>query len=134
MQNMDAAIKNGQAALNALSEIAKENFIGDREWLGVDREIALRECCFFQIEELTFEEKAPRREAMENVLSTFRDLEGMSFIYLILGNGQDVKFYFGIAKDFAHERAENLSAPTIGGDLLKPSIQGNFRGCHTPPA
>jgi len=96
----------------------------------VEREIVLRECCFFQIEELTFEEKAPRREAMENVLSTFRDLEGMSFIYLILGSGQDVKFYFGIAKDFAHEKAENLSAPTIGGDLLKPSIQGNFRGCQ----
>ncbi len=130
MREMDEAIKNGQAVLNSLSEIVKENFIGEREWLGVEREIVLRECCFFQIEELTFEEKAPRREAMENVLSTFRDLEGMSFIYLILGSGQDVKFYFGIAKDFAHEKAENLSAPTIGGDLLKPSIQGNFRGCQ----
>lgn len=133
MREMDEAIKNGQAVLNSLSEIAKENFISNREWLGAEREIILRECCFFQIEELTFEEKAPRREAMENVLSTFRDLEGMSFIYLILGNGQDVKFYFGIAKDFAHEKAENLSAPTIGGDLLKPSIQGNFRGCQIRP-
>ena len=130
MREMDEAIKRGQSVLDCLSEIANENFIGEREWLGAEREIALRECCFFQIKELTFEEKAPRREAMENVLSTFRDLEGMSFIYLILGNGQDVKFYFGIAKDFAHEKAENLSAPTVGGDLLEPSLKGNFRGCQ----
>lgn len=131
MLEIDEAINNGQLAVNRLSEIAKENFfVREREWLGTTREITLRECCFFQIEELTFEEKAPRREAMENVLSTFRDLEGMSFIYLILGSGRNVKFYFGIAKDFAHEKAENLSAPTIGGDLLKPSIQGNFRGCQ----
>ena len=131
MREIDEAIKNGQAVVSGLSDVAKGNFfIREREWLGTEREIILRECCFFQIEELTFEEKAPRREAMENVLSTFRDLEGMSFIYLILGSGQDVKFYFGIAKDFAHEKAENLSAPTIGGDLLKPSIQGNFRGCQ----
>ena len=131
MKEIDEAIKSGQATIQNLSEMAKENFfVRKREWLGIEKEISLRECCLFQIEELTFEEKAPRREAMENVLSTFRDLEGMSFIYLILGNGQSVKFYFGIAKDFAHEKAANLSAPTIGGDLLKPSIQGNFRGCQ----
>ena len=54
MREMDEAIKRGQSVLDCLSEIANENFIGEREWLGAEREIALRECCFFQIKELTF--------------------------------------------------------------------------------
>ena len=129
MQNIDEAINKGQTTLNNLSSM-EDFFSSERQWLAPQKDIALRECCFFQIEELTFEEKAPRREAMENVLATFRDVAGMSFIYLILGNGQSVKFYFGIAKDFSNDNSNNLSAPTIGGDLLKPSIQGNFRGCQ----
>lgn len=131
MHEMDTAIETGRATLNSLTAVTKENFFDrEREWIGTQRELTLRECCLFQIEELTFEEKAPRREAMENVLGTFRDLEGMSFIYLILGSGQKVNFYFGIAKDFAHDKDGILSAPTVGGDFLKPSIQGNFRGCQ----
>ena len=131
MQDMDAAIEKGRSLIKYLSDSSQENFFdGERKLLGTERELALRECSFFQIQELTFEEKAPRREAMENVLGTFRDLEGASFIYLILGNGQDVKFYFGVAKDFSHDKPENLSAPTIGNDLLKPGILGNFRGCQ----
>ncbi|MBQ7704754.1 MAG: DUF87 domain-containing protein [Selenomonadaceae bacterium] len=131
MQNLDKAIEQGRNLLQQLSKSADENFFcSEREWLGVERKMALNECCFFQIQELTFEEKAPRREAMENILGTFRGLEGVSFIYLILGNGQDIKFYFGVAKDFSHDKVENLSAPTVGGDLLKPGIQGNFRGCQ----
>lgn len=131
MENLGTKIERGKTLLKNLSQAATENFFGcNREWLGTEREIALKECCFFQIQELTFEEKAPRREAMENILGTFRSLEGVSFIYLILGNGQDIKFYFGVAKNFLKDNAENLSAPTVGADLLKPSIQGNFRGCQ----
>ena len=131
MQDMNAAIEKGRTLIKYLSETSREKiFDGERKMLGTERELALKECSLFQIEELTFEEKAPRREAMENILGTFRDLEGVSFIYLILGNGQDVNFYFGVAKDFSHDKPENLSAPTIGNDLLKPGIQGNFRGCQ----
>ncbi|MCK5718154.1 MAG: hypothetical protein KAH77_11750, partial [Thiomargarita sp.] len=39
---------------------------------------------FFHIQEITFEDEAPRREALENVLGSLR-LRDVNFIYLIIG-------------------------------------------------
>ena len=38
----------------------------------------------FRIEEVTYEKTAPRKEALENVVSALR-LEGVNFIYLLIG-------------------------------------------------
>lgn len=89
----------------------------------------LSELTFFKINELTFEEneKNPRREAFENVLGTLR-VEGISFIYLILGDKKGVSFYFGIVKDLAADKELPLNVREMGETLLKSSIHGNFRG------
>lgn len=80
----------------------------------------------FHIDKITFEEKAPRREALENILGTFRDngRGDLRFIYLILGSCSRVDFYFGIARD------TNCDVYDIAQDMLAPSIKGNFHGSN----
>ena len=87
------------------------------------------EMTFFKINELTFEEneKNPRREAFENVLGTLR-VEGINFIYLILGNKKGVSFYFGLVKDFKKNEELDINIKEMGETLLRASIHGNFRG------
>lgn len=89
----------------------------------------LSEITLFRINELTFDEneKNPRREAFENVLGTLR-LDGINFIYLILGNSKGVSFYFGIAKNLKEDQELVMNIQEIGDSLLKSGIQGNFRG------
>ena len=43
--------------------------------------LALPQLSLFCLEEITYEEKAPRREAMENIIGTFRHMEGIHFVY-----------------------------------------------------
>ena len=103
-------------------------FSTSSEWAGTNIELQRDEFWLFRINELTFEEKAPRREAMENILGTFRGMDGISFIYLILGDENGVRFYFGVAKDSSYTGVQ-ASPHTIGDDILGPAIRGNFRGC-----
>jgi len=81
----------------------------------------------FHIEELTFEDKSPRKEALENVISAIR-LEVVNFVYMLLGDKNGVSFYFGIVKDKNYFQALALDVDDIGEHILKPSIEGNFRG------
>lgn len=85
------------------------------------------EFCLYHIEELTFEEKSPRKEAFENVLSSLR-IDGITFVYLLLGDRDGVHFYFGIAKDKSYSEDLILDVDDIGSSILKSSIEGNFRG------
>ena len=80
----------------------------------------------FKIEEITFEEDAPRQEALENVFSALRHISGINFIYLILGDENGVNFYFGLSKDIRRGSDENIR--NIGESILKSSLEGNFRG------
>lgn len=115
-----------------------ENFLKDKSnyYLGNDKQIKinevgnldLRDICLYHIEEVTFDEKAPRKEALENVLSSMR-LEGINFIYLIIGDKLGVHFYFGVARDlYASQDKRKLSIKDIGDFILEPNIKGNFRG------
>ncbi|WP_295916934.1 hypothetical protein [uncultured Anaerovibrio sp.] len=128
MEEMDKCKKKGRELLTALREASsgeKENL---GQWLPCDHDIEVKEFCLFHIKELTFEKEAPRREAMENILGMFRGMEGVSFIYLILGDSKGASFYFGVAKDFAYKGSGVLTAPTVGHDILGAGIRGNFRG------
>ncbi|KAB2954275.1 ATP-binding protein [Heliorestis acidaminivorans] len=90
----------------------------------LDRDITL-----YHIEEITFEDKAPRKEALENVMSSLQ-IEGINFVYIIQGNEFGVHFYFGIAKDL-HADADcvmELPVYDLGRNVLLPSLKGNFRG------
>ncbi|CAE6944386.1 hypothetical protein ACOMICROBIO_GDFFDHBD_03242 [Vibrio sp. B1REV9] len=81
----------------------------------------------FHIKEVTFDEDSPRREGFENVLNAL-NIDGIIFLYLLLGDGEKVDFYFGIAKDKRHDKPLLLDVAEIGETILKPSIEGNFRG------
>jgi hypothetical protein len=81
----------------------------------------------YHIEEITFEDKSPRKEAFENVLGALR-IPGVSFLYLILGNSEGVSFYFGVVRNLLEEEAPTMTIKDIGESILGSSIRGNFRG------
>lgn len=89
-------------------------------------QLELEDVVLFQIQSITYEKDAPKRQALENVLSALR-IEGINFIYLILGSEHGVNFYYGIARDYS-KVAPNLSIKEIGEFILESSIKGNFRG------
>lgn len=80
----------------------------------------------YRVDEITYEDKAPRKEALENVISSM-SISGINFVYIILGDEHGVSFYYGVAKDFS-SNARELEINDIGEMILKPSLQGNFRG------
>lgn len=83
----------------------------------------------YRIDEISFEDKAPRKEALENVLSSMK-MDGINFIYLILGDSSEVHFYYGVAKNYncKDKTKPELNIADIGKCILEPSIKGNFRG------
>ena len=81
----------------------------------------------YRIDEITFEDKAPRKEALENVISSI-NIDKVNFVYLILGDEKGIHFYYGVARDFSADGKAALEVSEIGNQILKPSLQGNFRG------
>jgi len=91
------------------------------------KEILPKDFTLLHIEELTFEDDSPRKEALENVISSLR-IDGINFVYLLLGNESAVSFYFGIVKDKNYSKELELDVDDIGEYILKANIEGNFRG------
>ena len=85
------------------------------------------EFSLYHIKEVTFDEDSPRKEAFENVLNAL-SIEGITFVYLLMGDKEQVGFYFGIARDKRYPKALELDVDEIGQGILKPSLEGNFRG------
>ena len=125
-KDYDERLKEGRQLLSFLK--AHNNDILPGRGLIWQEKTPLEADCLmlFHIDKITFEEKAPRREALENILGTFRSSghSGLRFIYLILGSGSRVDFYFGIACD------TNCDVYDIAQDMLAPGIKGNFRGSN----
>ena len=113
------------------------DFLANKENLYLNQEYALnvnvvnsilpKDLCLYHIEEISFEDQAPRKEALENVLSSMK-ISGINFIYLILGDELGVHFYYGVAKDMTKQAELDLSIQDIGESILSSSIKGNFRG------
>lgn len=93
-------------------------------------EIDLSDIALYRVDEVSFDDQAPRKEALENVLSTMK-IDGINFIYLILGDENGVNFYYGISRNYSSNVEMELSVLEIGEKILEPSIKGNFRGSHT---
>jgi len=93
----------------------------------LNREVTMDFLALYRVDEITFEEKAPRKEALENVISSMH-IPGIQFVYIIEGDSSGVRFYYGVAEDFSYKRDRKLSVAEIGEKILKPSLQGNFRG------
>ena len=85
----------------------------------------------YKVKSITFKQtgksNAPRREALENVISALR-IAGINFVYLVLGDSDGVHFYYGIVKDYASHRETAIDIDEIGDSILGPSLRGNFRG------
>lgn len=92
------------------------------------KSLAESDLSLYRIEEITFEDKAPRKEALENVISSLQ-IKGIHFVYLILGDKRGVQFYFGISRDLS-AATDEIETPVydVGQHVLKPSLNGNFRG------
>lgn len=86
----------------------------------------------YKIDEITFENKSPRKEALENVLGAM-NMSGIHVIYLILGSKEGVSFYFGVARDFSATKPLPLVVGDVGTHILLPSLKGNFRGSTITP-
>lgn len=98
---------------------------------GDTSQIERKDIALYRVDEISFEDRAPRKEALENVLSAMR-IGGVNFIYLVLGDGKGVHFYYGVAKDFSYKGMDSgLSVQDIGKYILEPGIKGNFRGSKT---
>lgn len=108
-------------------EISTEKYLNHQNYSIQEVEnIDVQDIVLYRVESITYEEEAPAREALENVLSSLR-IKGINFIYLILGNEDETNFYYGVSRDLKSSRT-NLSINEIGEFILKPSIKGNFRG------
>lgn len=119
-QKLDYKLVNGINKMELFKGIEKFN----------DNNLSLTDFELYKIDEITYEEeeKAPRREAFENVVGTLRDSYA-NFLYIILGDGEKVSIYFGLAKNsYINEENEILELNGMGSLILKPSIEGNFRG------
>lgn len=80
----------------------------------------------YKIDEITYEDKFPRKEAIENILGSLRI--NLNFIYLVVGDGQKISFYLGLAKDLCANIVLKSSLDDIGANILQKVIRSNFRG------
>lgn len=103
-----------------------ENKVSNIMLNDVHDEIDLRDCYFFRLEEIIFDNEYPHREALENVLAAI-DNPSFNFIYIISGNKQQTKIYLGIAKNKFNNKS-NLSSSDYAIDILQTSFLGNFSG------
>lgn len=99
----------------------------DRFQIKFNDTLKAEEIVFYKIDEITYEDQVPRKEALENVISTMQ-IVGVNFFYLILGSKEKVSFYYGISKDLVQKVETQLNIEEIGETILKPSLEGNFRG------
>lgn len=104
-------------------------FLEDNNSFSVNRNptISIKDFVFYKVERITFEEKAPRKEALENVLCSMR-IPDHQFIYLVKGDKKGVSFYYGISKDLINENPNTPPIAELGQIILKPCLEGNFQG------
>ena len=91
------------------------------------RDISIRDFYLLKVSSVSFDDQAPKKEALENVLSSVR-MQGINFIFLIVGHEESVDFYYGISKDLSAKHTLPLEIDDLGNYILKPAITANFRG------
>lgn len=94
------------------------------------KKIENKDFYLLKVTDICYDEQAPKKEALENVLSSLK-MDGLNFIFLIIGKKDKVDFYYGVSKDLNYDIPLDFAVKDIGDNILKPSIQGNFRGSKT---
>lgn len=141
-EKIDNIIEKGRSYLNSISQYDEQNVLNlcsDDEHINSDIEeyldgeqLDLRNLFLYRIDEIVFSKKdGPRRESMENVLSSFRNYQDVNLIYMILGDKDKVNFYIGVSKNLHlqdYSYSTGLALKDYADDILQPSIKGNFVG------
>ncbi len=83
------------------------------------------EMCFYKVEQLSFDEEYPRREAFENVLLAL-DNESYNFVYILTGTKIGIELCIGVVKNRS-ESSNNLSVNNYG-QTIEHLFEGNFSG------
>lgn len=94
------------------------------------KQIENKDFYLLKITDICYDEQAPKKEALENVLSSLK-MGGLNFLFLIIGRKEKVDFYYGISRDLSYKKSTGFAIKDIGDNILKSSIQGNFRGSKT---
>lgn len=128
-EKLNRKLEAAKALLDKLSRRSKILLDQNYNWQGKNISVAADELWLCQVDEITFVDKAPQKECVENILGTFRGLREFNFVYLILGDGQRVRFYLGVVRNKFYPGKCRFQVTDIGENLLKPAIEGNFRGC-----
>lgn len=102
------------------------NFFKERVSFEIDKRIDENDIVLYKIDQLTYENKVPRREAFENIISSLRE-EGLSFLYLLMGDKEKVSFYLGVVRD-KFSKSPSVNIKDYGKNILKSTLEGNFRG------
>ncbi len=86
----------------------------------------------FKICELSHDEKYPRREAMENVISSLaQNNDGeFNFVYFLDGNNDKVSVYLGIANAKGESGTKSKLNVSDFFEVLESSFRGNFTGSN----
>lgn len=141
-EKIDNIIEKGRSYLNSISQYDEQNVLNlcsDNEHINSDideyldgGQLDFRNFFLYRIDEIVFSKKdGPRREAMENVLSSFRNYQDVNLIYMILGDKDKVNFYIGVSKNLHlqdYSYSTGLALKDYADDILQPSIKGNFVG------
>ncbi|GAE27530.1 ATP-binding protein [Halalkalibacter wakoensis JCM 9140] len=88
--------------------------------------IDLKDCCFFKLKSLTYDDKVPYREAFENVISTLED-PAFNFVYLLSGSTTGIEIYLGIVRNYQAQPKHYDTAVKLGR-LIESAFNGNFQG------
>ena len=87
------------------------------------------EMCFYKINQLSFDEDYPRREAFENVLLSMNN-QAFNFIYVLTGTQEGIELNIGVVQN------QNENMPLLGkklsavnyGEIIANVFEGNFNG------
>ncbi|MCQ2361516.1 MAG: hypothetical protein MJ048_00575 [Acidaminococcaceae bacterium] len=128
IEDLEQSLNDAKNIFEYLNTLGERQYVYGNDLIeGKQKSIGVGDFFLYRLKEITFEEKSPERETMENIFTVFRDVPGVNLLYLILGDTGGARFYLGVAKDLL-ENAE-LDISEVASDILLPAIKGNFRGC-----
>lgn len=94
-----------------------------------DQTLNLSDMRFYRVEQLSFDEEYPHREAFENVLLSLEN-QAYNFVYILTGTDSGIELHIGVVKnrnDNPEIAGEKLSAANCG-DKIENIFTGNFGG------
>lgn len=88
-----------------------------------------KDVIFYKINQLSYDEEFPQREALQNVFETISSPE-VNIAYILNGSRTGVELYLGVVKNENYGQNENVQSLSIGdyGNILEDAFTANFPG------